>query len=234
MCSSSVGVRMQWRRTCVATLWFHPSKLKITCGSFNSSFMVLLFYQPRCTVTCGSSIEVNAFIHWQFACGAALCASWEQCSFANRSVELRVKKMISNDYRRIITRVQKKKVTHSIMHPCLSDSNPSILCTLLSVDMQRLACERKKHCRSAWLIRWISQWTKSSDYTLHLLTNTCPNVSTIASGWADGGQLENFNISPNPNRQGPTNMSVCRYYLPISAYYRYIAVCVMFSNKCGY
>ncbi len=54
---------------------------------FNSSFLVLLFYQQGCTVTYGSSIRINAFIYGQTACGTALCASGEQCS----SEVLRVK-----------------------------------------------------------------------------------------------------------------------------------------------
>ncbi len=37
-----------------------------------------------------------------------------------------------------------------------------------------------------------------SDYTLHVLAHTCVNISAIVGGWADGGQLENFNILPNP------------------------------------
>ncbi len=30
------------------------------------------------------------------------------------------------------------------------------------------------------------------------MAHACANVLAINSGWADGGWLENFNISPNP------------------------------------
>ncbi len=41
----------------------------------------------------------------------------------------------------------------------------------------------------------------SGDYTLHVLAHvhTCTNILAIAGGWAEGGQLENFTTSPNPN-----------------------------------
>ncbi len=68
---------------------------------FNESFLVLLFYQPGCTVMYGSSFKINAFTHQQTVCGAAQCASSEQCSFATRSEELRVKIIMCDNYMQI-------------------------------------------------------------------------------------------------------------------------------------
>ncbi len=44
------------------------------------------------------SIELKAIIHRQTACGVALCASWELCSFATCSEELKLKIILCDHY----------------------------------------------------------------------------------------------------------------------------------------
>ncbi len=69
-------------------------------------------------------------------------------------------------------------------------------CTLLELVDEHSRLARTEELR---LIIIITYYISIGDYILHMLAHTCANILAIAGWRADGVQLENFNLSPNPS-----------------------------------